>query len=149
MPSELLNQLLGDIKEAMKARDQARLTALRSLHAQIKDATVNQGKEETDEAVAGVVAKGIKQRKDSVEQYRNGGRDDLADKEAREIEWLKAYQPAQLDEPAIEALVREAIEETAASGKKEMGKVMKVLMPKVKGRADGKLVNQVVQRLLS
>lgn len=148
MSSPLLDKLLADIKEAMKARESEKVTALRSLHAQVKDATVNLGQDVTDEAVASVVSKAIKQRKDSVEQYRQGGRNDLVEVEAREIEWLKAYQPEQLNEADIEALAKKAIAETGASGKQEIGKVMKALMPLVKGRADGKLVNQVVQRLL-
>ena len=148
MPSKLLDTLLADIKDAMKARDMGTLTTLRSLHAQVKDATVNQGKEETDEAVATVVAKAIKQRKDSIEQFESGGRQDLADKEASELKQLAKYQPAQLSEAEIETLVSKVIEATAASGKQDMGNVMKDLMPKVKGKADGKLVNQIVMRLL-
>jgi hypothetical protein len=148
MESKLLNQLLADVKAAMKDRDNDKVTALRMLHAQIKDATVNAGFEPTDEAVAVVVGKAIKQRQDSLAQFRQGGREDLARKEEREIEWFKNYQPQQLDEAAISQLVREAIAETGAAGKQDMGKVMKALMPRIKGRADGKLVNQIVQNSL-
>jgi len=95
-----------------------------------------------------VVAKAIKQRRDSVAQYRQGEREDLAGKEEREIELLSVYQPKQLEEAEIEDLVGKAIAECGAAGKQDMGKVMKILMPQVKGRADGKQVNQVVQRLL-
>jgi uncharacterized protein YqeY len=149
MASALLERLLADIKQAMKNRETDKLTALRSLHAQVKDATVNVGKEESDELVATVVAKAIKQRRDSVEQYRSGGREDLAGKEEQELGWLEIYLPEQLSEEAIEKLVRSAIEASGAAGKSDMGKVMKVLMPEVKGKADGKLVNQIVQRLLA
>ena len=148
MSSSLLDTLLADIKVAMKAQDAARLSALRMLNSQIKDATVNAGKDPTDEAVATIVAKAIKQRQDSVEQFRAAGRTDLADKEQREIDLIRAYQPKQLDAAEIEGLVKAAIAETGASGKKDLGKVMQVLMPKVKGRSDGKLVNQIVQSLL-
>ena len=149
MASALLDQLLADIKEAMKAREADKLTALRSLHAQIKDATVNAGKEESDELVATVVARAIKQRRDSVEQFRSGGREDLASKEEQEVAWLAGYMPEQLSEGEVETLVRSAIETSGATGKADMGKVMKTLMPEVRGKADGKLVNQIVQRLLA
>ena len=148
MTSKLLEALQADIKEAMKERNGEKLTALRTLHAQINDATVNQGKEATDAEVAVVVAKAIKQRQDSVEQFRQGNRNDLADKEQREVELFKKYQPQQLTRGEIEELVKKCIAETGAAGKKEMGKVMAVLMPQVKGRVDGKLVNQIVSALL-
>ncbi len=144
MGSPLLDGLLADIKTAMKSQVPEQLSALRMLHAQVKDATVNVGKEPSDETVATIVAKAIKQRQDSVEQYRAALRQDLADKELKEIEWFRKYQPQQLDQAEIEALVKAIIAETGASGKKDLGKVMQALMPKVKGRSDGKLVNQVV-----
>jgi uncharacterized protein len=145
MNSRLLEQLLADIKAAMKNRENDKLTALRTLHAQIKDATVNVGKEVTDAAVATVVAKAIKQRLDAAEQYKQGARQDLVDQELMEAEIFKKYQPRQLTQAEIEELVRKAIVETGAVGKQDMGKVMGVLMPQVKGRADGRLVNQAVQ----
>lgn len=148
MSSSLLDVLLADIKTAMKAQDAARVSALRMLNAQIKDATVNAGKEPTDDAVAAVVAKAIKQRQDSVDQFRAAGRNDLADKEQHEIDLIRAYQPKQLDAAEIETLAKEAIAASGAAGKKDLGKVMQALMPKVKGRSDGKLVNQIVLQLL-
>ena len=148
MSSKLLDDLLADIKSAMKNRENEKLTALRTLHAQIKDATTNAGKEATDGEVAVIVAKAIKQRLDAAEQYKQGARQDLVDRELAEAELFKKYQPQQLGQAEIEDLVRKAIAETGAAGKKEMGKVMAVLMPQVKGRADGKLVNQIVQGLL-
>jgi uncharacterized protein YqeY len=144
----MLDKLLADIKTAMKAQAPETLTALRMLNAQIKDATVNAGKDPTDEAVATIVAKAIKQRQDSVEQFKAAGRNDLADKEQREIELFRAYQPQQLGAAEIEALVRKVIAETGAAGKKDLGKVMQVLMPQVKGKSDGKLVNQIVMTQL-
>ena len=144
MASPLLDTLMADVKAAMKAHDPETLTALRTLHAQIKDATVNVGKDPTDGDVVTIVAKAIKQRLDSVEQFRAANRNDLADKEQREIALFRKYQPQQLDQAAIEELVRKAVAETGATGKKDLGKVMQILMPQVKGKADGKLVNQVV-----
>ena len=148
MGSPQLDALLADIKTAMKSQAAETLSALRMLHSQVKDATVNAGKDPTDEAVATIVAKAIKQRQDSVEQFRAAGRHDLADKEQKEIELFRKYQPQQLDAAEIEALVKGIIAETGATGKKDLGKVMQSLMPKVKGRSDGKLVNQIVQSLL-
>ncbi len=148
MSSPLLDQLMSDIKQAMKDRAQDKLTALRTLHAQVKDATVNQGKEATDDEVLTILNRAIKQRLDAVEQFRNGGRADLADKEEQEIAIYRRYQPQQLSAQEIEALARKAIAETGATGKADTGKVMKALMPLVKGKADGKAVNQVVAGLL-
>jgi hypothetical protein len=148
MSSKLLDDLLADIKTAMKNRENDKLVALRTLHAQIKDATTNAGREVTDGDIATVLAKAIKQRQDSIEQFRTGGREDLAVKEEQEIAIYKKYQPKQLEQAEIEDLVKKAIAETGAAGRKDMGKVMQALMPLVKGRADGKIVNQIVQALL-
>ncbi len=148
MASVLLDRILGDIKEAMKAKAADTLMALRTLHAAIKDQTVNAGKEATDEAVIAVIGKAIKQRTDSVEQYAAAGRSDLVAHEQKEIDLFRVYQPQQMDRAEIEGVVRESIAESGATCKKEIGKVMQVLMPKVKGKADGKLVNQVVLSLL-
>lgn len=142
--STLAEKLLADIKDAMKSGAKERLVTLRSLHAQIKDATVNAGKDMTDDAMIAVVAKQIKQRVDAVQQFTSAGREDLVANEEREIAILKEYQPAQLSEAEIEALVVQALAATGATTKKEMGKVMAALMPHVKGRADGGLVNKIV-----
>ena len=148
MASQAFQQLQDDIKTAMKAHEQDRLTALRTLLAQIKDVTINAGREPEDTDVASAVARAIKQRQDSISQFTSGGRPDLAQKEAFEIDVFKKYQPQQMEPAEIEALVRRCMQETGAAGKKDMGSLMKVLMPLVKGRADGKLVNQIVNTLL-
>ncbi|HNX35304.1 MAG TPA: GatB/YqeY domain-containing protein [Kiritimatiellia bacterium] len=148
MASALMDQLLADIKTAMKAQDGETVMALRTLNAAIKDQTVNAGVEVTDEAVVAVVSKAIKQRADAIEQFAVAGRQDLVDKEQKQVDLYRKYQPKQLDRAEIEVLVRECIAASGAASKKEMGKVMPLLMPKVKGRADGKLVNQVVLSLL-
>lgn len=149
MASVVMDQLMADIKEAMKAQNSEAVLALRTLHAAIKDQTVNAGAEVTDEAVASVVAKAIKQRTDAIEQFEAANRQDLVEKERKQVALYRKYQPRQLDRAEIEALVRQCIAESGAASKKEMGKVMALLMPKVKGCADGKLVNQVVQSLLA
>lgn len=149
MAAPILDRILEDIKACMKAGDKDSLTALRMLNAQIKDATVNAGKDPTDADVTSIIAKAIKQRQDAQAQFEQGGRPDLAEKEKREIELFKKYQPAQLGEEEIRALVTKAIAETAAQSPKDMGKVMKALMPHVAGKADGKLVSQTVQAMLN
>ena len=149
MASAFMDQLLADIKTTMKAQDSEALVALRTLNAAIKDQTVNAGAEITDEVISMVVAKAIKQRTDAIEQFAVAGRQDLVDKEQKQIDLYRKYQARQLDRAEIEVLVQQCIAESGASGKKEMGKVMQLLMPKVKGCADGKLVNQVVLSLLS
>jgi uncharacterized protein YqeY len=148
MPSTILDKIITDVRDAMKAGEKERVIALRTLHAQIKDATINAGKDPTDADVATLIAKALKQRQDSIDQFKAANRQDLVDKEIAELNWYKAYQPEQLNEAHIEELVKAAITETGATSKKDMGKVMATLMPKTKGKADGKLVNQIVQRLL-
>ena len=149
MASVVMDQLMADIKEAMITKNSEALLALRTLHAAIKDQTVNAGVEVTDEVVCAVVTKAIKQRNDAIEQFTTASRQDLVDTEQKQIDLYRKYQPKQLDRAEIEVFVRECIAESGATTKKEMGKVMALLMPKVKGRSDGKLVNQVVQSLLA
>jgi len=145
----LIDSILSDIKTAMKTKDAAALTALRSLHAQIKDATVNAGKEMTEDAVFACLEKAIKQRQDAAALYVRGGRPELAAKEEAEMALFKRYLPEPLSADALEALVRETIAAVGASSKKEMGKVMAALKPLVAHRADGKSVSQLVQSLLA
>lgn len=142
----LVDTILTDIKEAMKARDTAAVTALRGLHAQIKDATVNAGKPLDDQAVVACVNKAIKQREDSIDQYAKGNRPDLVEKEQKELDLIRKYQPRQMTEVEILEVVKATIAETGVTSLKEKGKLMGALMPKVKGKADGKLVNMVVQK---
>ena len=148
MASEILGRLLADIKTAMKAREKEKLETLRFLHSEIKNFEVNERREPTDDDVAAIVGKAIKTREDAIEQFKAGGRGDLVARERAQIEICRAYQPAQLSEAEIEALVDEVIRETGAAGKKDTGKVMKELMPRVKGKADGKVVNAIVGRKL-
>lgn len=148
MSSPLLDRLVADIKQAMRDRQGDTLTALRMLHAQVKDATTNAGKEPSDDDVLTILSRAIKQRADAVQQFRQGGREDLAAREQAEIDLYRKYQPEQLTAEAIADLARKAVAEVGATGKADTGKVMKALMPLVKGRADGKLVSQVVAGLL-
>lgn len=148
MASTILTLVQSDIKEMMKSHQQDKLTALRTLLSDIKNATVNAGREPNDDDVTAAIARAIKQRRDSVEQYRTAGREDLAQKELMEIDLFIRYQPQQLDAAELEILIREVIRETNATSRKDMGRVMQALMPKTKGKADGKVVNQLVQSLL-
>lgn len=149
MAQELMDQLLEDIKTAMKARQQEKLTALRMLHSELKNISVNAGKELTKKDFDDVLARAVKQRRDAAEGFKQGGRDEQAAKELREIEFFAKYLPQQLSAEEISQLAAECIKQSGALEKKDMGKVMQLLMPKVKGRADGKMVNQVVTGLLA
>lgn len=148
MNENLLDSIMNDIKAAMKARDMVAVTALRGLHSQIKDATINAGKPVTEDAIVACVNKAIKQREDSIDQFKKGNRADLVEKEQKELDLIKKYQPKQLSAEEIEEIVKAVIAETGVTSPKEKGKLMGALMPRVKGKADGKLVNQIVQKLL-
>jgi len=143
------DQVAADIATAMKARDASRLSALRMLKAAVMNKGVEKGRDLDDAEVLQVVASLVKQRRDSIEQFANAGRTDLVDKESAELKVLQAYLPAAATPEEIEAAVKEAIAETGASSPKDMGKVMKAVMPKLAGKnADGKAVNEAVRRTL-
>lgn len=144
MPSTLLDTLLADIKAAMKAQEKEKLLALRTLHSEIKNLELIDRKELNDANVAGVVARAIKQRAESIEQYTAANRTDLVATEKAQMDLFKKYLPAQLSREEIVAIVATAFAEARAQGKQDMGKVMKLVMPLVKGKADGKLVNEIV-----
>jgi len=145
----LKDKILQDMKEAMKARDQLRLSTLRLLVSQIKNREIDAKGELKDDEVLALIRKEVKQRLDSISQYEKGGRQDLADKERAEMEILKAYLPEELSREALLAIIDEAISATGATSPKDIGKVMKEVMPKVKGRADGKVVNELVRKRLA
>ena len=143
------DQVGADITAAMKARDASRLSALRMLKAAVMNKSVEKGRDLDDAEVLQVVASLVKQRRDSIEQFTNAGRTDLAEKETAELTVLQAYLPAAATPEEINAAVAEAIAETGASSPKDMGKVMKAVMPKLAGKnADGKAVNEAVRRTL-
>ena len=143
------DQVGADITAAMKARDASRLSALRMLKAAVMNKSVEKGRDLDDAEVLQVVASLVKQRRDSIEQFTNAGRTDLVEKETAELKVLQAYLPAAATPEEIIAAVAEAIAETGASSPKDMGKVMKAVMPKLAGKnADGKAVNEAVRRTL-
>ena len=145
-------QVDQDIKEAMKAKAADRLSVLRMLKAAIKNAAIEKGGQTgvlDDTEATAVIRKQVKQRQDSVESFEKGGRAELADKERTEITLLQTYLPQALSPEELGRMVDEAIAETGATGKAQMGAVMKALAPKVAGRADGKTLSQEVQRRLA
>ncbi len=142
-------QLQADLKTAMKSGDTQRKDALRLVMAAIKQVEVDTRTELSDEQIYGVLASEAKKRRDSLTEMRQAGRHDLADQEQMELTLIESYLPRQLSHEELETEARKAIEETGAKTGKDMGNVMKVLMPRVKGRADGKLVNEVVRTLLN
>jgi uncharacterized protein YqeY len=143
-------QLSADLKEAMLANDELRKSTLRMLLAAIGAAEVagSTRKELTDAEVMQVITKQAKQRRESIEEFKKGNRQDLADKEAAELGVLEAYLPAQMGRDEIEKTAKEVIAETGASGPSDKGKVMKELMTRLAGQADGRDVNEVVTALL-
>ncbi len=141
----LKTRLQDDMKQALRSGDRARLSVIRMALAAIQQREVDERKELDDAELLGVVEKLVKQRQESVEQYRSGGRDDLADKEAAEIEVLKAYLPEPLSEAELSALLDEAIESTGASSMKDMGRVMGFVKSRAAGRVDMSVISARVR----
>lgn len=145
----LREQLESDMKTAMKSRDTVRLETIRGVRGTIRNEEIELGAELDDAGIQKVLRRLVKQRMDSIEQFRGAGRDDLADKETAEREVLEAYLPAAPSEADVERVVAEVIAEVGAAGPKDMGKVMKPALERLGAGADGKLVSQTVKRLLS
>ncbi len=147
----LKQTILSDMKEAMKAGDATKRDTLRMLDSMIKNTEIEKMKKEeglSDEEAQAVIVRAVKQRRDSVEQYKAGGREDLAEKERKEIEILSAYMSEQLGEDKIREIVKAVIAETGATSKADMGKVMGAAMGKLKGQADGNVVKKIVEEEL-
>ncbi|GAC42967.1 GatB/YqeY domain-containing protein [Paenibacillus popilliae] len=145
---DLSQRLNEDMKQAMKSQDKFKLSTIRMVRSAIKNVEIDAKRTLNDDEVLEILDREIKQRKDALQQFESAGRDDLAGSVRDEIEILTQYLPAQLSEEEIKEIVQQAIQETGASSKADMGKLMGALMPKVKGRADGKLVNTIVQQYL-
>ncbi|GAB6933154.1 GatB/YqeY domain-containing protein [Calditerricola satsumensis] len=144
----LIERLTEDMKQAMKAKDAVRLSVIRMARSAIKNEEIEKGRPLTDDDVIAVLHRELKQRRDSLHEFEKAGRQDLVDKVKAEIEVLTQYLPEQLSDEELLELIRNAVQEVGATSKKDLGKVMRVLMPKVKGRADGKRVNALVQQVL-
>ena len=137
-----------DTKEALKSGAKDKLSTLRMLNAALKNKQIDKRRSLTEEEVFETVRSLIKQRKDSIEQFAKGGRQDLVDKETAEVAVLEVYLPQQLSREELEVMVRDAVAQTSAQGARDMGKVMKALIPMVGGRADGKLISELVKNAL-
>lgn len=148
---KLKEKITSDLKGAMKAGDVLRRDTLRMLDSAIKNVEIEKKKRETgleEEEVLEVVSRAVKQRQDSIKQYEDGGRPELAQKEKEELDILMEYMPEQLDDDAIRSAVAEVIAATGAASPSDMGKVMGAVMAKVKGQADGNKVRQIVSEEL-
>ena len=148
----LKQKIQSDLKEAMKAGDVLRRDTLRMLDSAIKNVEIEKKKRETglgEEEILEVVSRAVKQRQDSIKQYEDGGRPELAQKEKEELNILMEYMPEQLDDDAIRSAVVEAIVAAGAVSVSDMGKVMGVVMAKIKGQADGNKVRQIVAEELA
>ncbi len=145
----LIKRLEDDLIAAMKAKEADKLSVLRMVKAALTNYKIDKKKENLeDREVLEVLQKQAKQRKESLESFEKAGRAELAEKEKKELAILQAYMPKELSDEEIKALAQKAIQESGAASKADMGKVMKALMPSVKGKADGKRVNEILSRLL-
>ena len=146
----LLDTIVSDITAAMKAKDAERLSTLRMVKANLMNRKIEKGSELTDDEIAKALQSLVKQRRDSIEQYENAGRTELAAKEALEISHIEAYLPQAATPEEIEHAVADAVAETGASSMKDMGSVMKAAQAKLQGKtADGKLISEAVKARLS
>jgi len=145
----LKDQLQADLKTAMKEKDKVRKSTVTLIRAAILQVEKDQKVQLTDEQILEIIAKQLKQRRDGLAEFEKAKRDDLIQQAHEEIEIITSYLPTQLTIDEIKVIVNETIQETGAVDAKDMGKIMSALMPKTKGRADGKLVNQVVRELLA
>ncbi|WP_374724604.1 GatB/YqeY domain-containing protein [Calidifontibacillus erzurumensis] len=145
----LLERLTDDMKQAMKDKDKEKLSVIRMVKAALQNEVIKLGHDLSEEEELTVLNRELKQRKDSLLEFENAGRSDLADKIKLEIEILMNYMPKQLTEEELEEIVKQTISEVNANSKADMGKVMGAIMPKVKGKADGSFVNRLVMKHLS
>lgn len=146
----LQEKITNDYKRAMKNKDAIKVSTLSFLRAAIQNLAIEKKKEKLDDKdIVPVIKKQVKQRQDSIEQFKKGNRNDLVEKEAKELEILKTYLPEELPVDEIKKIIEEAVVLTGASDQKDMGKVIKEVMAKVAGRADGKLVSGLVKEKLS
>lgn len=146
----LEDKILNDYKEAMKKRDAVKISTLSFLRAAIANLAIDKKNEKLEDAdIISIIKKQIKQRQDSIEQFKKGSRPDLADKEEKETEVLKIYLPRELSIDEVKKIIEEVVTATGASGLKDMGKVMKEVISKTAGCADGKLVSDLVKERLT
>ncbi|WP_033828376.1 GatB/YqeY domain-containing protein [Bacillus andreraoultii] len=140
----LLERLNEDMKHAMKNKEKDKLSVIRMIKSSLQNESIKLGKELSEEEEITVLSREVKQRKDSLQEFEKAGRSDLAEKIKTELTYVKKYLPEQLSEDELKEIIKEAIKEVGASSKADLGKVMSVVMPKIKGKADGSLVNKIV-----
>ena len=145
----LENRLVEEMKQAMKSSDKLRLSTIRMIRTAVKNKEIEQRKPLDDEGIIRVIQGMVRKSEESVEQFKAGGRMDLVEKETKEIETMKSYLPQPLSREEVLKVIDQTIEETKATSLKDLGKVMKSLMPKLGGKVDGALVNQWVKERLS
>jgi uncharacterized protein YqeY len=145
---EMLKKIENDVKDAMRAGDRPRVSTLRLLLSALKNEKIQAHRDLTDEEIEAVIRRGVKQRKDSIEQYAKGGRQDLVDTEQAEMELLQTYLPQGMSEQELESAVKSIIADRSITSRKEMGAVMKELMTRYKGKVDGRQAQEIAQRLL-
>ena len=144
----LVEKINSDLITAMRNKDELRLNVLRMLKSELKYKAIDTGDDLSEEDATAVLSSAAKKRSEAVQEYRKGGREDLAEQETAESEIIKEYLPEQLSEDVLKDLVENTIAETGAVSIKDLGTVMKAFMPRVRGRADGKIVNIVVRNIL-
>ncbi|GAF15354.1 transamidase GatB domain protein [Bacillus sp. JCM 19046] len=137
------------MKTAMRNKEKDKLSVIRLVKSSLQNEQIKLGRELTEDESITVLNREVKQRKESLHEFKQANREDLASKQESDLSVLEGYMPQQLTEEEVEAIVKETITETSASSKADMGKVMSAIMPKVKGKADGGLVNQLVMKHLS
>ncbi|CCU80460.1 Transamidase GatB domain protein [Halanaerobium saccharolyticum subsp. saccharolyticum DSM 6643] len=147
--SKLKERLMEDMKKAMKAKDKERLSVIRMTRSEIKNKEIETGEELNDQEVTAVIAKQVKQIKDSLSDFEKSGKKDVMEKLHNEIKILQEYLPEQMSEAEVDKLVDQVIEETGAENMSDMGQVMGAIMPKIKGKADGSMVSSKVKEKLS
>jgi uncharacterized protein len=147
--NKLENRIREDLREAMKNKDDGRVSTLRMIIASMQNAVIEKKQDKlNDDDISAIISRQLKQRAESIESFKKAGRNDLVEKESAESGILKQYLPPQADTAEIERIVREVISQTGAASKSDFGMVIKLCMQKLKGRADGKNVSSIVQKLL-
>jgi hypothetical protein len=145
----LEERLVEEMKQAMKSNDKAKLSTIRMIRSAVKNKEIELRKPLDDDGIFRVIQGMVKKSEESIEQFKAGGRMDLVEKETKEIETMKSYLPQPLSREEVLKIIDQTIEETKASSLKDLGKVMKSIMPKLGGKVDGTLVNQLVKERLS
>lgn len=144
----LKEQLMEDLKTSMKNKDKVRKNVVTMLRSAVKQKEVDERIELNDEGIIDIISKQVKQKRDSIEDFKRGNRDDLVDLTEKELEVLLEYLPEQLSEDELKQIVKQAINELGATSMKDMGKIMGKIMPQTKGKADGSLVNKIAKDYL-